>query len=775
MSLFLAALTMAIAQDLKPLEPVPFTAVTIHDRFWSPRQEINRAATVEHSLAMLVKAGNIVDLELAASGAKEGFQGLLFTDSDLYKVIEGVSYTLATHPNATLSARVDALIAKIEAAQQPDGYLNTWFQVTRPDKKWTNLRDHHELYCAGHLIEAAVAHNQATGKRNLLDVALKLARLIDSRYGPGKGEGYPGHPELELALVKLWRLTGEERWFALSRKFVETRGAGFFAAEHNTPKDRYDGTYWLDDTPICDHEEIKGHAVRAAYLMSGAADVARETHDPKMIAMLDRLWRNTTERRTFVTGGIGPSGSNEGFTVDYDLPNRTAYQETCASVALALWGHRMALLHADARYMDWVERALYNGVPAGVALDGKSFFYVNPLASMGNHHRSEWFSCACCPPNVLRTVASIGGYAYATSGNQAFVNLYAPGTADLPLSSGRVHLVVEGDYPWDGHLTLKPQPDKAQTFALNLRIPAWTRSFDLAVNGQAVEVKPERGYVHLEREWKAGDVVTLNLPMPVEQIEAHPAVKQDLYRTAIQRGPIVYCLEQVDNAVPLRELVIPRGAKLEAAWKPDLLGGVMAITGEALRTSEPDWENVLYQPVRPTQAQVVAVPYAVWDNRKPGPMEVWMPSIAPAARFGGPEVRAEVSLSFSSGNAQSWGVNDGVEPHSSAEQPEANCHFWPHKGTEEWVQYTWKKPIAAKGVRVYWFDDTGRGECRIPQSWKVQRLLEGKWVDIPAAYPVQIDQWTEVRFAPVATTALRLVVQMQKGWAAGIHEWRILE
>ncbi|MCO5295749.1 MAG: glycoside hydrolase family 127 protein [Fimbriimonadaceae bacterium] len=760
---------------MKPLEPVPFTSVAIHDRFWTPRQETNRTATVDHSLAMLEKAGNLVDMDLAAKGAREGFQGLLFTDSDLYKVLEGISYTLATHPNPALSARLDAIIAKIAAAQQADGYLDTWFQVTRPDQKWTNLRDHHELYCAGHLIEAAVAHNQATGKRNLLDVAVKLATLIDSRYGPGKSAGYPGHPELELALVKLWRLTGEQRWFALSQKFVETRGTGFFAEEHNTPKDRYDGTYWLDDTPICDHEEIKGHAVRAAYLMSGAADVARETQNPQMIAMLDRLWRNTTERRTFVTGGIGPSGSNEGFTVDYDLPNRTAYQETCASVALALWGHRMALLHADARYMDWVERALYNGVPAGVALDGKSFFYVNPLASMGTHHRSEWFACACCPPNVLRTVASIGGYAYATSADEVFVNLYAPGTVDLKLPVGPVHMAVEGDYPWDGHLKFKVEPAKTATFALNLRIPGWARSFELGVNGKPVAATPERGYVRLQREWRAGDLVTLNLPMPVEQIEANPAVKQDQYRTAIQRGPIVYCLEQVDNSVPLRELVIPRGTKLEASWKPDLLGGVVAITGEAERTSEPDWTATLYQPVRVTPTTVTAVPYAVWDNRKAGPMEVWMPSVAPPARVGGPEVHAEVSLSFTSGNAQPWGVNDGLEPKASGEQPESLCHFWPHKGGEEWVQYTWKKPVTAKGVRVYWFDDTGRGECRLPQSWKLQRLQDGKWVDVPATYPVQIDQWTEVKFPALTTTALRLVVQMQKGWAAGIHEWRILE
>ena len=775
MSIAIVAFMMLTHQTTVPLEPVPFTAVTIKDRFWSPRQQTNRSATVDHSLAMLEKAGNFVDLDLAATGAHEGYQGLLFTDSDLYKVLEGVSFTLATHPNPELEARVDTIITKIRAAQQPDGYLNTWYEVTRPDKKWTNLRDTHELYCAGHLIEAAVAHFRATGKRTLLDIALRFATLIDSRYGPGKLAGYPGHPELELALVKLWKVTGDARWFALARKFVETRGTHFFAEEHATPESKYDGTYWLDDVPIRDHEEIKGHAVRAAYLMSGAADVARETGDPAMIAMLDRLWRNTTEKRTFVTGGIGPSGSNEGFTVDYDLPNRTAYQETCASVAIALWGHRMALLHADAQYMDWVERALYNGVLAGVSLDGKGFFYTNPLASGGTHHRSDWFSCACCPPNVLRTIASVGGYAYAVSKNEVYINLFVQGSATLELAAGKVPLNVETDYPWDGKVVLRPAPAKATAFAMHVRVPAWSNGASVTVNGKPVEPRIEKGYAVVRRTWRKGDALVLNLPMPVEQIMAHPGVRADQHRAALQRGPLVYCLEQIDQEAPLSQMVVPVDTEFRSAWTPSVLGGIVTLEGQAQLLSDRNWDRVLYQPAGGAKsAKIRAVPYAVWDNRRPGAMEVWMPTVEPLGRFGGPEVHAQVSLSFTSGNAQPWGVNDGVPVGKSGDQPDANCHFWPHKGTEEWVQYTWAKPQSIRGVEVFWFDDTGRGECRLPASWKLQQWANGAWADVPAEYPIAMDQWSKVSFAPIQTSKLRVVLQMQKGWAAGIHEWKVV-
>lgn len=757
------------------LEGVPFTQVTIKDRFWTPRQEANRKATVEKCLEQLEKVGNFSNYQLVKDGKRSGYKGYIFTDSDVYKVLEGIAYTLATHPDPKLDSRMDEIIALIASTQMENGYLNSWYQVNAPDKTFTNLRDNHELYCTGHMIEAAVAHYQATGKRNFLDVALKSAELLYKNFGPNGKPGYPGHPELELALVKLWKATGDRKWFELSRRMVENRGTGYFAAEHSTPRDRYDGTYWLDDLPICNHEEIKGHAVRAAYLLAGAADIARETDDAAMIKMLGRVWSNATEKRIFVTGGIGPSASNEGFTVDYDLPNMTAYQETCASIAMALWGHRMALLYGDAKYMDAVEKALYNGLLSGISLDGKKFFYVNPLASMGSHHRQDWFGCACCPPNVLRTIAWIGGYAYASSADSLYVNLYVGGSARAKLGEKEIVFDAKTDYPWDGKAEYRMK--SAGSWAMRMRIPGWCRGAAVSVNGQRVaDPTVEKGYFVVRREWKTGDVLTVDMPMPVDQIEAHPWVKDDLGRAAVQRGPLVYCVEQTDNETPVDEMILPRGSEFKAEYRRELLGGIVAIRAEGQKATATEWDRQLYQPIaRPQKATLTLIPYGFWDNRKPGRMEVWLPTVPPPAKVVGPEGKATVSVSFKSSNAQPWGINDGVEPASSGEQPKALCHFWPHKGGEEWVQYTWSKPMQVKGVKVFWFDDTGRGECRLPASWKLQALVNGEFRDVPLKEaPIALDKWSSVEFEPVATTALRLVVRLKDGWASGIHEWKIV-
>ena len=617
------------AQALAKLEAVPFTQVRIKDRFWAPRQETNRKATVEHSLQMLDKYGNLLVMQLAAAGKREGFKGLLFTDSDLYKTLEGIAYTLATHPDPKLDKRMDEIIALISTAQMEDGYIDTWFQVTRPDQRFKNLRDWHEMYCAGHLFEAAVAHHQATGKTNFLDIATKLAGLLYERYGPDGEVGYCGHPEPELALIRLWKATGDKRWFTLSQRMIEHRGDKIFAAEHKTPVERYDGTYWLDDMPIREHTEIKGHAVRAAYLMSGVADIARETGDAGLIEMLQQLWRNTTQKRIYITGGIGPSAANEGFTVDYDLPNLTAYQETCASIAISLWGHRMTLLLGDAKYMDVVETALYNGLLSGIGLDGKSFFYVNPLASEGSHHRSEWFECACCPPNLARLVASVGSYMYSKSADTLYVHLYNSGQAHVEFGGRDLQIEQQTEYPWDGKVNLTISADSPTAFDLALRIPGWCRDFSLSVNGESVTTAPVRGYVHLQREWSSGDQVVLNLAMPVERIVAHPDVRQDAGCIALQRGPVVYCLEEVDNGPRLANIVVPDDTPLTGKFDPDLFGGVGVITGNALRVEPESWPGGLYQPLATTgypgtPHTLKAIPYCFWANREPGEMRVWL-------------------------------------------------------------------------------------------------------------------------------------------------------
>jgi len=768
------------AAELAKLQAVPFTAVKINDSFWSPRRAVNRTASIAANLENLEKAGNLSNFRLAAQKATSGYKGPVFMDSDLYKAMEAAAYSLATDPDPALEKRLDEIIALIAAAQQADGYLNTYFIVKEPAKRWQNLRDWHELYCAGHLFEAAVAHFQATGKRTFLDVACRLADHIDSVFGPSpKRLGYPGHPEIELALIKLWRATGQDRYFKLAQFFVENRGRKFFADEHKTPLDRYDGSYWQDDVPICEHRNIKGHAVRAAYLLSGATDVAAETGNTGLLTMIQRVWRNTTERNMYLTGGIGPSAHNEGFTVDYDLPNLTAYQETCATIALAQWNHRLALLYGDARYADVVERALYNGMLAGVSQDGTKFFYVNPLESVGSHHRSAWFGCACCPPNVARTLAALGGYAYATSVTGLWVNLYIQGSVEARLGNTPVRLAVQTEYPWDGKTRLTISVAKPAEFALRLRVPSWCRAPQLTVAGQPVaQPMTERGYAVLRRTWRDGDVVELNLPMPVERVAANPRVKADTGLLALQRGPLVYCIEQVDQAEPLDTLYLPTEAALTASREPTLLGGVVVLRGTAQAAVEADWTRRLYQPQPAAKkTPMVAIPYYAWDNREPGAMKVWLPVAPPPSASGSLEGRATVSISFAHSNCQPQGIRDGIEPKSSGEQPRQNCHWWPHRGTTEWVQYTWKSPVAASGSRVYWFDDTNRGACRLPAAWHIEYLDGQQWkpVQVEGAYPIAKDKWCEVKFAPVQTKALRLVVQMQKDWAAGVHEWKVIE
>jgi len=624
------------AQDmasLEQLQPVPFTAVKITDSFWSARQETNRIASIPVSLDNLEKAGNLENFRLAARGATNGFRGPVFMDSDVYKAIEAASFSLATHPDSGLEARLDDIILLIAGAQQPDGYLDTYFIVKEPGRRWTNLRDCHELYCAGHLIEAAVAYFQATGKRNFLAVAVKLADQINSVFGPEpKRLGYPGHPEIELALVKLWRAAGEQRYFNLARFFVENRGRHYFAQEHHTPPEEYDGTYWLDDAPIFAHEKIKGHAVRAAYLMSGATDVAAQTGDERLLAMLDRVWRNTTGKNMYLTGGIGPSGQNEGFTVDYDLPNLTAYQETCATVALAQWASRMGLLYGDAKYADVLERGLYNGLLAGVSQDGKKFFYVNPLESAGDHHRQEWFGCACCPPNAARTIAALGGYACATGSNSIWVNLYVQGRMETQVGGQQIRLDVQTDYPWDGKVVLKPRLKSIADFALRLRVPGWCEGATVSVNGRDISAPEiERGYFVLSRRWKNGDAVELNLPMPVQRVAANPNVAADRGLLAIQRGPLVYCVEQCDQRAPVTSLVLPADAALRVE-KSKLFGGIVVIRGLGEQTGNSDWSHALYQRavVSSKRTEITAVPYCVWDNRRAGPMKVWLP-VGPAS------------------------------------------------------------------------------------------------------------------------------------------------
>lgn len=616
--------------------------VKLADPFWAPRMETNRRVTLPIEYEQCKKTGRIDAFRL---DWKPGMPNPphIFWDSDVYKWIEAGAYALATGRDAQLEKLFDDVIDLIAGAQQKDGYLNVHFTVVEPGKRWTNLRDCHELYCAGHLFEAAVAYAEATGKRKLLDVACRYADHIDSVFGtePGKRRGYCGHEEIELALVKLSRITGTRRYMELAKYFIDERGRtpyyfdiearerGEDPSKHWTAGPgplRYE--YCQAHKPVREQTEVVGHAVRAMYLYSAMADLAGEFADKALFSATKRLWEHLTTRRMYITGGIGPSRHNEGFTCDYDLPNETAYAETCAAIGLVFWAHRMLQLEPDSRYADIMERALYNGVTSGVSLDGRRFFYENPLASLGRHHRQDWFDCACCPPNIARLIASIGQYVYSLGEKAVYVHLYAQGEAFLEIDGTALRTVQKTMYPWDGKVVLELEPERPARFALALRLPGWCRKPKVSLNGKAFGLsgRVRCGYAVIEREWRAGDRVEVLLPMSVERVEAHPEVRPDCGRIALMRGPIVYCLEEADNGRLLHDVVIPREAKLSARMEKDLLGGVVVVTGKAYRRDMRGWDGVLYRAERSKTKPFTfkAVPYCVWDNRSPGEMLVWV-------------------------------------------------------------------------------------------------------------------------------------------------------
>jgi hypothetical protein len=644
-----------------PLRPVPLTAVRVADAFWAPRMETNRLKTVWYDFRKCEETGRIDNFAKAAGLMKGPFRGIPFDDSDVYKVIEGAAYTLAVHPDAKLDGYLDALIAKMAAAQEPDGYLYTARRLFPPEKmpgmsgpkRWSNLGASHELYNAGHLYEAAVAHFQATGKRTLLDVALKHADLVARDFGPGKVQYPPGHEEIEIGLVKLYRATGQAKYLDLAKYFVDLRG--------RPETHRLYGPYAQDHKPTAQQDEAVGHAVRAGYFYAGVADVAVLSGEPLYAAAVDRLWQNVVGKKLHLTGGIGATAGGEAFGANYDLPNATAYLETCAAVANALWNHRLFLLSGDAKYLDVLERTIYNGFLSGISLSGDRFFYNNPLESNGKYERSPWFGCSCCPVNIVRFIPEISSFIYATRDGdmhvpttpkpslmqlravrcrELFVNLYVAGTANVDLAGTPVEIRQVTRYPWDGRveIVLSPSPPAGegrgegvgQEFMLSLRIPGWARNqpvpsdlyrYDdglqpavkLTVEGHPVPLKVEdgleKGFVRIWRTWKAGDRVTLELEMPVRRVVAHPAVQADRDRFALERGPLVYCAEGADNAGRVLAKVFAGKLRLEVLEPSDLLGGIVP-----LRMSSEAGESL------------TCIPYYAWCHRGPNEMRVWFPT-----------------------------------------------------------------------------------------------------------------------------------------------------
>jgi DUF1680 family protein len=633
-------------------QPVPVAKVVIDDPFWLPRLEINRERTIPFEYAQCKDTGRIDALRLTWKPGDEPVPHI-FWESDVAKWIEAASYSLATHPDPALDALVDAVIALVASAQQPDGYLNVYFTIVRPGERWTDLRDAHELYCAGHLIEAGVAHFQATAKRSLLDVVCRYADHIESVFGrePGQKRGYCGHEEIELALVKLYRVTGEERYLRLAQYFVDERGQqpyyfdqeaaargapGYFETYRTRGLLRSAREYNQAHKPVREQDEVVGHAVRAMYLCSAMADLAGETGDDSLRAACRRLWDHLTTKRMYLTGGIGSAAQNEGFTADYDLPNGTAYAETCAAIGLIFWAHRMAQLEADGRYIDVLERALYNGVLSGVSQDGTRFFYDNPLASNGDVSRKPWFGVACCPPNLARLLASLGQYIYSTGDSSLAVHLYIQSTVDLEVQGQPVTVRQHTSYPWEGTVRLSLALSRPIEMEIALRRPGWCRDARLRINGAEVDLTghTERGYLRISRVWSDGDTVELDLAMPVERVYAHPEVQAAIGCVALQRGPLVYCVEAADNPVPLHRLFLTPDARLAPQRDAARVDGVVCIEGDAQILTDEGWEGTLYRGEPPATApyMLTAIPYFFWDNRGTGQMRVWLreaPAVTP--------------------------------------------------------------------------------------------------------------------------------------------------
>ena len=605
---------------------IPFTEVRIDDSFWNERLRINREVSLPYQYWQCKETGRIDAFRLQwQPGMGAAPSGVW--DSDVAKWVEAASYSLATHPDAELAAQLEEVVALIASAQQPDGYLNTHFTQVDQEKRWENLQDAHELYCAGHLIEAAVAHFQATGKRDLLDVACRYADYISTVFGreEEKIHGYCGHEEIELALVKLYRATREKRYLELSRYFVEERGQSPHIFKN--PRDAWGGlAYYQAHAPVREQKEAVGHAVRAVYLYSAIADLAGEANDPSLLAASETLWESVTKRKMYLTGGIGSTRAGEAFTNDYDLPDETAYCETCAAVGMVMWSHRLVQLDCDRRYADVMERALYNGVISGVSRDGTKFFYENPLASRGGHHRQPWFECVCCPSNLSRLLASLGNYLFSRTEDGLAVHLYLQSEMTRQSVAGAsVQVKVETRYPWEGLIRLTVETDHPADFALRLRIPEWCRSHKVRIGGKSVEVSEEKGYAVIHRTWSSGDAVELVLDMPVEKIVSHPGVLMNQGQVALQRGPLVYCVEDANHKIGVFNLVLPGDAKLSPRWEQNLLGGITVVEGKGLIRTPSENLYSRADDVTFAETDLLAVPYYAWDNQTPGAMTVWMP------------------------------------------------------------------------------------------------------------------------------------------------------
>ncbi|MCE5346513.1 MAG: glycoside hydrolase family 127 protein [Bacteroidales bacterium] len=773
-----------------PITPVPFTSVKLTDSFWAPRIKKNAEITIPIAFRYGESTGRIKNFEIAAGLDTGKFCTIYpFDDSDIFKIIEGASYSLQTYPDPKMESYLDTLIRKISLAQEDDGYLYTNRTIAEMHgghglHEWAGKNRweldsimSHELYNLGHLYEAAVAHYQATGKRTLLDIAIKSADLVCKDFGPDKAKVYPGHQVIEIGLVKLYRVTGEKKYLDLARFFLDIRG----------PKGKQ---YNQAHKKVVDQTEAVGHSVRATYMYSGMADIAAIEKDKDYLNAITKIWEDIVYRKIYVTGGIGATGGNEGFADPYVLPNMSAYCETCASIGNIFTNQRLFLLHGQAKYIDVLEKTLYNSMLSGVSLSADRFFYPNPLESNGQHERSAWFGCACCPSNIARFLPAIPGYVYAVTGKALYVNLFISNSALVTVGKRKINVIQNANLPWDGRVEISLNPENPEKFDLKIRIPGWARNEALPgglynfadqnaepvrirVNGENSEFQMSDGYAVILRKWKFGDKVEINFPMPVRKVVADERVKEDIDKMAVQRGPVIYCLEWPDNSKDnLISYMIKKDAVFTTEFVPTLLEGTQVIKTSGFQTKRTLDGNVKML----VEDTLTLIPYALWNNRGAGQMKVWIPTSTQTTHpLPAPTISNRSKVRASKITKELFSVNDQMEPSNSNDKSVPYYHWWPDKNKIEWVEYDFEEPETISKTKVYWFDDGPIGGCRIPVGWEILYLDENIWEPVQSriAYRVTKNGWDSLKFKPVKTSAVKIRVYLNKDFSGGIYEWVI--
>lgn len=772
-----------------PIDPVPFTSVKVTDSFWGQRLKASREVTIPLAFSKCEETGRYKNFEMAAHPSDDNkVTGYSFDDTDVYKTIEGASYLLQTYPDKKLKKYIDSVLVIVAAAQEPDGYLYT-SRTMNPkhphewagSKRWEKVEDlSHEFYNLGHMVEGAIAHYQATGQRNFLDIAIRYADCVCREIGDGPDQQVrvPGHQIAEMALAKLYLVTGEQKYLDQAKFFLDKRG-------YTSRRDEYSQAH----KPVIEQDEAVGHAVRAAYMYSGMADVAALTGDTAYIHAIDRIWDNIVSKKLYITGGIGATNQGEAFGKNYELPNMSAYCETCAAIGNVYMNYRLFLLHGESKYYDVLERTLYNGLISGVSLDGGGFFYPNPLESMGQHQRQPWFGCACCPSNICRFIPSLPGYVYAVKDRDVFVNLFVANDATLKVGGKKVVLKQSTSYPWDGDINIRVDRNSAGQFAMKIRIPGWVRNkvvpsdlynysdgkrlqYSVKVNGEVVESELVNGYFTIDRKWKKGDEVSVHFDMEVRTVKANAKVEADRGRISVERGPIVYCAEWPDNNFDVLNVLMNREPEFEVVSKPELLCGINQIKTQA-QTLEYDESGRLV-----TKDQTLTlIPYYAWAHRGQGNMAVWLPQEVYATRPAAiPTLASKSKIDASHKVTSLSAITDGLLPKDENDRTVPYYHWWPKEGTTEWISYEFPEAMTVSTSTVYWYDDGPWGGCRVPKSWKLYyKDNSGNWVEVqnPDQYTTKKGNPNTVYFDPVKTTAIKMEVVLQEKVASGVFEWEV--